>query len=244
MLHSDRCLWASVPGRRGVLWDLPSGPCLNLPYRARIPPPSLSPLLQEARLLWLQGQQQLALQIAKGLVEDMCAALGRERERGQPQGGGRGRGVENPHQRAETGVDRVQLAVAMSLAGKWMAEVQQAGGGGTAVLEYLKKAAGYLPAPPAAGRSGSRSPDLERVSCKLLYRLGSYADARYREICAQKAAPEFALQARVMEIKRQEVAELQRKLKSPSLTELYRRNVAYEIPRRQRPVDMDEVRAG
>ena len=107
------------------------------------------------------------------------------------------------------GVDLVQLSIALGLAGKWMAEVQQAGGG-AAVLEYLKRAAHCLSegggTDPAGSRSdgsegcsGSRSVDLirrDRVSCKLLYRLAQYADQRYKETVLQKSSPEFARQVK------------------------------------------------
>ena len=137
---------------------------------------------QEVRLLWHQGQQQLALQAVQQLVQEMTAGVGAI--------GTRAGSVDHGS------VDPVQLAVALGLAGKWMSEVQQAGGGSTA-LDYLKRSADCL-----EGLNltidldvGSRSAaDREGVACKLLYRLALYADQRYKETVQQKASPEFARQ--------------------------------------------------
>ena len=159
---------------------------------------------QEARLLWLQGHRQPALHAVKRLIQDMSSLMmvkaeGEEERKDRTRGRGR-RGIIPGA--AGDGVDLIQLAGALSLAGKWMSEVQQAGGS-TAVLEYLKRAASCLSpdhevgslAPHGTsdgGGSGSRSKaDSERVSCKVLYRLASYADQRYREICIQRSSPEF-----------------------------------------------------
>ena len=142
--------------------------------------------------MWLQGQQQMALHVVKGLVQDMTFI-----QQGD-QGAGSGGRDQSP------GVDLVQLAAALSLAGKWMSEVQQAGGG-TAVLDYLKRASDCLPKEDSTSNgsnvdlhgslNGSRSSvGLHQISCKILYRLASHADHRYREICLQKTSPEFIRQ--------------------------------------------------
>ncbi|GAX72620.1 hypothetical protein CEUSTIGMA_g76.t1 [Chlamydomonas eustigma] len=213
--------------------------------------------IEEARLLWVQGQQQQALHLVQNVVKAVSPAINSTSIKGlqQPPTAS----SSSAEVWSQQGITPIQLVTAMGLAGKWMAERQWTNGpGNMTVLEYLQKAAAYLPCQMLAvgtnkegnpsslvthaqeGNNTEGSAAAASVTCKLFYRLACYSDQRYKELCKLKMSPEFARQARVMDRKMEMIRTMEHKVAEPGIKDQMREWMRNNIKRHKSPVTLDE----
>eukprot|EP00798_Chlamydomonas_sp_ICE-L_P015052 gene15052-21129_t len=180
--------------------------------------PSAAWRLEEARLLWTQsgarGQEAKVYRV-HDMVEPDCAwlkALERPSAAWRLEEGEKrmaslmaqelveAMGAEGPGEGAEP----LQIASALSLAGKWAAEAQ-VGCSTSDAMESMRKGAYML---AAAGAGAHVAPDEGLSACKVVYRLAAYADKCYRETLMEKSTPEFKTRQMVIQHKKRQMEQL------------------------------------
>ncbi|KAK9825683.1 hypothetical protein WJX81_003257 [Elliptochloris bilobata] len=152
--------------------------------------------VEQAKLLWAQGQPGMALRLARALLAD---------ER---------RWATGPAGAAE----RASL---LSLTGKWIA--QNRSEGASAVLAMMQAAVdtlagnGNAAAGPGAAASNGLVKECSdvahgRLACRAAYRLAHYADGLYRSAVAHRQSPEWATTQAIIRHKRNEMEQLRAQL--------------------------------
>ncbi|KAL4452130.1 hypothetical protein ABPG75_007792 [Micractinium tetrahymenae] len=183
--------------------------------------------VEEAKLLWAQGQQDTAVALARSLLG----------ARPQQQGGGSG----------SAAAAAMQHAYLRSLTAKWLACTRS--DSPSTVLSLMQEAADQT---LTAGQSTAA--EQRATSCRVLYRLAHYADGLYRNIEAQKASPEYKTAKAVIEAKRRQIAQWTETLegrkrrgevkvdrKTGQIVDRESRQLALMIASTRRPVEMDEA---
>ncbi|MEW5311589.1 MAG: hypothetical protein WDW38_003292 [Sanguina aurantia] len=227
--------------------------------------------LEGARLSWKRGQQQLAISTTATLLAELGAAAGGLE--GAADGAGEARAVAGGSSsggRRRVGgsggpVNRLQLALALSLAGKWAAAASLESSSTEEVMALMSRAADLVfeeqrsradptsssvrvkqsrtPHPaaralsPAAGSAAECAP----VASKVLYRLASYADSRYTQAVNQQRSPEYLTQQRVLNSKMSQVADLEKHLQNTGPSGPLAQSLATEIRKLARTIDADEA---
>lgn len=147
-------------------------------WAAAMSAPDASWRVEEAKLLWTQGQQDTAVQLARSLLGVHAAAAAQQ---ASSDGGG------------------MQRAYLRALTAKWLSCTHS--DSPSSVLSLMQEAADA-----AQGCLGASSAMADRVTaCRVLYRLAHYADGLYRNIEAQKASPEYKTGVAVIQAKRRQV---------------------------------------
>ncbi|GIM12554.1 hypothetical protein Vretimale_15870, partial [Volvox reticuliferus] len=165
--------------------------------------------LEEARLVRRRGQATLAAHMALALVSELEQHQHQLPLQLAASGSG---GVSS----AGDGGGTLQLATAMSLAGAWCAEAQVDCGAYGGVMGLMGRAVDIAVQALDEKKGGSGAAAAvgsweSQAACKVLYRLASYADQRYREFVAVLQSPEHVKRMTVVAAKRREAESIRAK---------------------------------
>ncbi|GIL62720.1 hypothetical protein Vafri_16889, partial [Volvox africanus] len=192
--------------------------------------------LEEARLVRRRGQSTLAAHMALALVSEL------EQQKQQllrkPAASGSAGGIS----RGVGGGGTLQLATALSLAGAWCAEAQVDCGAHGGVMGLMGQAVDIAVQALDEEKGGSGAAAMNswesQAACKVLYRLASYADQRYREFVAVLQSPEHVKRMSVVAAKRREAESI--RVKKDAASGQMKTYLEHQLRRVLTPVLADE----
>ena len=162
-------------------------------WARRLAAPSASWRVEDAKLLWAQGQRDTAVHVARGLLQ----ATAPPDEDGSPGSSPGGSPGGSPGPAAIPAPDEAR-GYLQCLAAKWLAETRSEST--AAVLRMMSEAVEEFT--DDWGHSTGSA-----LACRVMYRLAHYADGLYRNIEAQRSSPEGATTQALIASRRAQLAE-------------------------------------